>query len=109
MDKFPEAFARFERSDVDISDVRDSNDLIRKFRYWLNRGTTAQQEFALRREARRLGIKIIEPLGISERLEIPREKLVRHYTVHTTKRGKPVMVARIPKGMKGAGRFAKRY
>ena len=53
MDKFPEAFERFEKSDVDISDVRDSNDLIRKFRYWLNRGTTAQQDIAIRKEARR--------------------------------------------------------
>jgi len=108
MDKFPEAFRRFEQSDVDISDVRDSNDLIRKFRYWLNRGTTTKQDECIRKEARRLGIKIVKPLGISERLEIPREKLKRHYTTHKV-RGKTVMVARIPKGQKGAGRFAKRY
>ena len=108
MDKFPEAFARFEKSDVDISKVKDSNDLIRKFRYWLNRSTTWKQDVALRREARRLGIKIIKPLGISERLDVPREVLRRHFTTHITK-GKTVTVARIPKGQKGAGRFAKRY
>lgn len=106
-DRFPEAFERFERSDVDISDVRDSNDLIRKFRYWLNRGTTSQQDIALRKEARRLGIKIREPIGISERLGIPRELLKKHFTTHITK-GKHITVARIPKGQKGAGRFAKR-
>jgi len=107
MDKFPEAFARFERSDVDISDVRDSNDLIRKFRYWLNRGTTTQQDIAIRKEARRLGIKIRKPIGISERLDVPREILKRHFTTHTVK-GKIRKVARIPKGQKGAGRFAKK-
>lgn len=109
MDKFPEAFARFERSDVDISDVRDSNDLIRKFRYWNRWGTTTtQQDIALRKEARRLGIKIRKPIGISERLGIPREELKRHFTTHKVK-GKIRIVARIPKGQKGAGRFAKRY
>jgi len=107
MDRFPEAFERFERSDIDISDVRDSNDLIRKFRYWLNRGTTAQQDIAIRREARRLGIKIKKPIGISERLDVPREVLKRHFTTHITK-GRTVTVARIPKGQKGAGRFAKK-
>ena len=109
MDKFPEAFERFERSGVDISDVRDSNDLIRKFRYWIIRGTTTwKQDVALRREARRLGIKVVKPLGISEKLGVPRGQLKRHYTFHKVK-GKIRRVARIPKGQKGARRFAKRY
>jgi len=107
MDKFPEAFKRFEKSDIDISQVRDSNDLIRKFRYWINRGTTAQQDIAIRREARRLGIKIKKPIGISERLDVPREILKRHFTTHKVK-GKIRRVARIPKGQKGAGRFGKK-
>jgi len=108
MDKFPEAFARFEQSDVDISECRDSDDLIRKFRYWLIRGTTHQQNVALRKEAKRLGIPITKKLGISEKLGIPREELKRHFTTHMIK-GKSRTVVRIPKGQKGAGRFAKRY
>ena len=107
MDKFPEAFRRFEQSDISIKNVRDSDDLIRKFRYWLNRGTTTKQDLALRKEAKRLGIRIKKPLGISEKLKIPREELKRHYT-HVTIRGKTRLVARIPKGQKGAGRFAKK-
>lgn len=47
------------------------------------------------------------PIGISQRKSVPREELRRHYTVHKV-RGKTKMVARIPKGKKGAGRFAKR-
>jgi len=107
MDKFPEAYARFEKSDVDLSDVRDSSDLIRKFRYWLNRSTTARQNIAIRKEAKKRGIPVKKPLGISERLGVPREKLKRHYTFITV-RGKTRRVARIPKGQKGAGRFAKK-
>jgi len=38
---------------------------------------------------------------------VPREQLKRRYAVHKVK-GKTRMVARIPKGQKGAGRFAKR-
>jgi len=106
MDKFPEAFARFEKSDIDISDVRDSNDLIRKFRYWINRTTTIKQDEALRVEARRLGIPITPQRKLIIYEPLPKVKV--HYTFHKV-RGKNVMVARIPKGMKGAGRFAKRY
>jgi len=107
MDKFPEAFERFEKSEIDTSKVRDSNDLIRLFRYFQNRGTTTQQDIAIRKEARKRGIKIIKPIGISEKMRIPREQLKRYYTSHKVK-GKIRRVARIPKGQKGAGRFAKR-
>ena len=103
-DKFPEAFERFERSDVDISDVRDSNDLIRKFRYWINRGTTPKQDEALRVEAKRLGIPIHEELIIYRAYE---RRIKPHITFHKVK-GKTRTVTRIPKGQKGAGRFAKR-
>jgi len=104
MDKFPEAFARFEKSDVDISKVRDSNDLIRKFRYWINRETTELQDKCIRKEAKRLGI----PISPQRKLIIyePLPKVKVHHTFHKV-RGKTVMVARIPKGQKGAGRFAK--
>lgn len=101
MDLFPEAFERFERSDVDISTVKDSNDLIRRFRYWQNRITTSRQDEALRVEARRLGIPITREIRIIRKAKV-------HYTFHKV-RGKTVTVARIPKGQKGAGRFAKRY
>ena len=116
MDAFPEAFERFEHGFVDISKVKDSDDLIRLFRYWIARGTTHQQETALRVEARKRGIPIKRAIGISEKLGITREQYKRgirepikiFYTTHLV-RGKSRTVARIPKGQKGAGRFAKRY
>jgi hypothetical protein len=46
-------------------------------------------------------------IGISQRKGVRRDVLERHFTVHKV-RGRTVIVARIPKGQKGAGRFAKR-
>jgi len=98
MDKFPEAFARFEKSNIDISNVRDSNDLIRKFRYWINRTTTIKQDEALRIEARRLGIKITPQRRLFEYHYKPyveeKPKVKPHYTFHKVK-GKRRMVKRI--------------
>jgi hypothetical protein len=108
MDKFPEAFNRFEKkSDIDISKVKDSNDLIRKFRYWNNVGTTTtKQDLAIKREARRLGIKIVRAKGISEKKGMPREKLKRRYGAVTyyTKKGKVLRIR--PRDSKG--RFTKK-
>lgn len=107
MDKFPEAFARFEKSEIDLSKMKDSNDLIRQFRYWQNRGTTTRQDLALRHIAEDKGIKIIRGRGISERKGVSRKELKKHYTV-VKRKGKTFKFARIPKGQKGAGRFTKK-
>jgi len=106
-DKFPEAFRRFEKSDIDISDVRDSNDLIRKFRYWINRSTSDLQDKCLRKEARRLGIPISPQRKITIYAPLPKPIIKPHITFHTVK-GKIREVRRIPKGQKGAGRFVKK-
>ena len=106
LDRFPEAFARFE-SEINIRDSRDSNELIRKFSYWQNRPSSLKQQLLIRDIARARGIRAVKPRGISERKGIPRKELKRHYTEHKV-RGKSRMVARISKGMKGAGRFATR-
>jgi len=99
-DKFPEAFRRFEKSDIDISDVRDSNDLIRKFRYWINRSTTPLQDECLRREAVKLGIELTPQRKITIYAPLSKPRIEKpHYTFHKV-RGKKVRVKRIH------GRFA---
>ena len=103
---YAEMLRRFE-SEMDVEDSRDTDDLFRKFRYWQNRFPSVRQEILLRRYAREHGIRVARAKGISERKRVPREHLKRRFTVHKV-RGKTRMVARIPKGMKGAGRFAKR-
>jgi len=103
---YAEMLRRFETV-MDVERSKNIDDLFRKFRYFQNRPLSVKQEILLREYAREHGIQIKKPLGISEKLGIPREQLKRHYTVHKV-RGRIVMVARIPKGMKGAGRFAKR-
>ena len=103
---YAEMLRRFETA-MDVEKSKNTDDLFRKFRYFQNRPLSVKQEILLREYAREHGIQIKKPLGISEKLGIPREQLKRHYTVHKV-RGRIVMVARIPKGMKGAGRFAKR-
>ena len=103
---YSEMLRRFE-SEMDVEKSRDTDDLFRKFEYFQNREVSVRQGMLLRQYAREHGIREKPPVGISRRKGKPREELRRHYTTHLRK-GKRVMVARIPKGMKGAGRFAKR-
>ena len=106
MDKFPEAFKRFEKKEeVDYSKITDSNQLMKKFSYWQNRRVSPKQRMCIREIAEDKGIRIIR--YYPRRIKAERERLRRHYTVITIK-GKKRIVARIPKGKKGAGRFAKR-
>jgi len=102
---YSEMLRRFEFA-MDVENSRDTDDLFRKFRYFQNREVSVKQGILLRQYAREHGIREKPPLGISIRKGKPREELRRHYTTHIRK-GKRVMVARIPKGMKGAGRFAR--
>lgn len=103
---------RFEKV-MDVRESKSTNDLIRKFEYFQNRKATYKQQQVLEKYAEQKGIGIEEkprrprPIGISKRKGKPREELKRHYTVHKA-RGKTRMVARIPKGQKGAGRFARK-
>jgi len=105
-DKFPEAFKRFEqKEEIDYSKITDSNQLMKKFAYWQNRRVSPKQRMAIREIAEDKRIKIIRYRP--KRIPKERERIRRHYTVVTI-RGKKRIVARIPKGKKGAGRFAKR-
>lgn len=59
MDKFPEAFERFE-SDVDVDSLRSYSELLYSFQWWAGekwRGTTRQWE-AFNAEAERLGFDV---------------------------------------------------
>ena len=103
MDKFPQAFKRFEE-EMDISKVKDTDDIYRKYVRWQGYKISTKQQICIRRIAIERGIIIIKPKGISERKGKPREELRKRYTTHKV-RGKVKMVARIPKGKKGAGRF----
>ena len=104
---YAEMLRRFEY-DMNVEESRDTDDLFRKFEYWQNRQASVRQEILLRRYAREHGIRQTRmPVGISRAKGIPREQLKRHYTTHKV-RGRTRMVARIPKGQKGAGRFTKR-
>jgi hypothetical protein len=105
---YAEMLRRFEYA-MDVENSRNTDDLFRKFRYFINREPSVKQKILLEDYARQKGIPTARkprPMGISQRKGVPREQLKRNYTVHKV-RGKMVMVARIPKGMKGAGRFAK--
>lgn len=105
-DDLKQMFQRFE-SEMDVEKCRDTDDLFRKFRFWQNRFPSVKQGILLRKYAEERGILVRRPRGIAERKGVPREQLKRRYTVHKVK-GKTRMVARIPKGKKGAGRFAKK-
>ncbi len=106
MDKFPEAFKRFEqKEEIDYDKIQDSNHLMRKFAYWQNRPVSPKQRMKIREIAEDKGIRIARYRP--KRPREVREKIRRHYTIVKI-RGKTRMVARIPKGQKGAGRFAKR-
>jgi hypothetical protein len=110
-DDIKQMFRRFEY-EMDVEKSRNTDELFRKFRYWIGREPSYKQKDLLEKYAKEHGIGIKKPekpkpIGISKRKGVPREQLKRNYTVHKV-RGKMVMVARIPKGMKGAGRFARR-
>jgi hypothetical protein len=103
---YAEMLRRFEY-EMNVEESRDTDDLFRKFVFWQGRQASIKQRILLRQYAREHGIRERLLIGISRRKGKLREELRRHYTTHVRK-GKRVMVARIPKGMKGAGRFAKR-
>lgn len=106
---------RFERSEeYNEHRLQDSDDVLRQFRFWQDRPVTQKQKIVLMRYAEKQDIpisyrakKIVYKEGISKRKGISKEELRRHYTTHKVK-GKSRIVARIPKGLKGAGRFAKK-
>jgi hypothetical protein len=62
MDRFPEAFRRFEQ-DVDISNIESFRELAYAFSYWAGKRWVDSygQNIALRREAQRIGIRIEIP------------------------------------------------
>jgi hypothetical protein len=70
LDRFPSAFKRFEER-VDISDVREFEDLERIFGRWAGYRwiPTADQERALRIEAERIGIPLRRPTPEQRRAE----------------------------------------
>lgn len=72
MDKFPEAFRRFERV-VDTDRIRTFDQLLISFRYWAGRnweGTRKQVE-ALKVEADRLGIPVSREIPRGEIFHTP--------------------------------------
>lgn len=91
MDKFPEAFDRFEK-EIDISDSKDSDDIIHKFRIWQNRNVTRKQQMLIREISEEKGLIIIpvrKRKGISEAKGKPRKELKRRYgaVTYKTKKG----------------------
>jgi len=57
-DEVKEMLQRFERV-IDISEVKDSDDIIRKFQYFQNRKTSYKQKILLEKYAKQKGIGII--------------------------------------------------
>ena len=111
MDKFPEAFARFEKAeDIDLSDVKSSEDIIRKFAYWQNRTVTLKQQSLIREIAKEKGLIISERkkgIGISRRKGVERKALKKRYTAvrYKTKKGE---VRRILARDSKTGRYVKK-
>ena len=57
LDKFPEAFRRFEqKEEIDYSKIKDSNQLMKKFAYWQNRPCSPKQRMVIRQIAEKKGI-----------------------------------------------------
>jgi len=69
-DKFPEAFARFERS-VDTRYIESFSELVSAFSIWAGEKwlDTSSQKHALAREARRIGIPT--EIDLARRKSIP--------------------------------------
>jgi hypothetical protein len=77
MDKFPEAFKRFERQErIDYRKIRDYNELRQEFSSWaLDKWiSSTRQNEALRKEAEERGIK--ETYKIERILFIRRNRIV---------------------------------
>lgn len=95
MDKFPQAFERFEE-DVDVREIRSFRELRLAFSFWAEYKwkDTPRQIKALRVEARRVGIPLKAPRkrAIVYRVQ---PRVVRPYRVENiTRRGKPVKIYR---------------
>lgn len=111
MDKFPEAFDRFEEQ-VDVSRTRSFDELLTQFEIWAGQRwkETPQQLQALKIEARRLGI--VPPPRYPQRTysHLHRTYPSRTYPHRTyshqviTRRGRQMIVYRDPR----SGRFVKR-
>lgn len=95
MDKFPEAFERFEE-DVDVREIRSFRQLRLAFSFWAGYKwkETPRQIKALRVEARRVGVPVKAPRKpVTVYRAQPR--VVRPYRVETiTRRGKPATIYR---------------
>ena len=68
MDKFPEAFDRYEER-VDIDDLQSASELISSFSYWQGYNPTSKQLDALKNESikRRLGFDWSIPKWVKKR------------------------------------------
>ncbi len=105
---YDEFFDRFEKR-IDVAQAKDSQNIIEYAKYWLGYEPSGKQRRILRQYAESKDLPLIKPKGISEKKGKKREEMKLHYTTVTNKRtGKTRVVARIPKGQKGAGRYAKR-
>lgn len=83
MDRFPDAFERFER-DVDINNFESYRQLAIAFSYWAGRRwrDSYLQNLALKREAERIGIKGEIPFYYKRRIQYQISKATwRHETV----------------------------
>lgn len=105
-DEVKEMLRRFE-NEIDLSDSKDSDDIIRKFGYFQNRDASLKQEILLRKWSKEKGLAIKKPRGISEKKAIPREKLKARYLPikQRTKKGYYYRVQ--PRDTK-TGRYVKR-
>ena len=105
-DEVKEMLRRFE-NEIDISESRDSDDIIRKFGYFQNRDASLKQQLLLRKYARDRGLPIRKPRGISERKGIPRKELKARYTPVKRYTKKGIRYTVQPRDSK-TGRYVKR-
>jgi hypothetical protein len=110
MDKFPEAFDRFER-DVDIDNIKTYPQLLRSFSYWAGenwKGTNKQLR-ALGVEAEKTGIKPILPKTYvihGKRRVVYRSASTGHFTTREGEEYRVLLVKDIPKGYIGMNYYA---
>ena len=103
MDRFPEAFHRFEKV-VDLRSFRSGRELKYAFSHWAGRRwvDSYAQNVALKREAEKRGFRDARIPMYFRRPQVPAERTWRRETV--TVRGKPQVRHRDLK----TGRFIKR-
>lgn len=103
VDRFPEAFERFEQV-VDVDRLESYRQLIHAFRYWAGRRwiDSYAQNVALKREARKRGFRDTRIPTYFRRPQVFAERTWRRETV--TVRGKPQVRHRDLK----TGRFIKK-